>query len=187
MKLFSNKLTTIQILFLLAFSIIEVICFLILFASYKPLFSQIFNQSRELSIKKTKNITQTLSQIFELSFQRYFQDLKLIGKHMSFLANNQINNKSQYYQNIINDENKHIYSATLENLRKDFNKYYDETQNKFLFFENYIKDYIENTTNQINILNDLMDKNKHSELNSISYYKYNGNIENNIQKKIAEK
>ena len=187
MKLFSNKLTTIQILFLLAFSIIEVICFLILFISYKPLFSQIFNQSRELSIKKTKNITQTLSQIFELSFQRYFQDLKLIGKHMSFLANNQINNKSQYYQNIINDENKHIYSATLENLRKDFNKYYDETQNKFLFFENYIKDYIENTTNQINILNDLMDKNKHSELNSISYYKYNGNIENNIQKKIAAK
>ena len=190
MKLFSNKLTKTQFLFLLAFSIIEIICFLILFLSYKPIFSQVFDQSREISIQKTKSITQTLSQIFELSFHRYIQDLKLIGKHMSFLANNQINTESQYYQNIINNEDKHVYFATTENLKTYFNKYYDEKQNKFLFFENYIKDYVDNTTNQMNIITDLMNKDKHPELNSISFYKSNEDIndfENNIRKKAAAK
>ena len=152
MKLFSNKLTKTQFFFLLAFSIIEIICFFFFFLSYKPIFSQVFDQSREISIQKTKSITQTLSQIFELSFHRYIQDLKLIGKHMSFFANNLINTESQYYQNIINNEDKHVYFATTENLKTYFNKYYDEKQNKFLFFENYIKDYVDNTTNQMNII-----------------------------------
>ena len=190
MKLFSDKLTKAQYLLLFAFCIIEIICFLILYLSYKPFFSKVFAQSREISIEKTKSITQTLSQIFELSFHHYIQDLKLIGKHMSFLANDQINTKSQYYQNIINNTDKHIYFATTENLKKYFNKYYDDTQNKFLFFENYIKDYFENTTNQIIILEDLMNKDKHPELNSISYYKLDGDIsdiENNIQKTAAAK
>ena len=190
MKLFSNKLTKTQFLFLLSFSIIEIICFFILFLSYKPIFSQVFDQSREISIKKTKSITQTLSQIFELSFHRYIQDLKLIGKHMSFFANNLINTESQYYQNIINNEDKHVYFATTENLKTYFNKYYDEKQNKFLFFENYIKDYVDNTTNQMNIITDLMNKDKHPELNSISFYKSNEDIndfENNIRKKAAAK
>ena len=61
MKLFSNKLTKIQFLFLIAFSIIEITCFLFIFLSYKSLYSQVFNQSREISIEKTKSITSTLS------------------------------------------------------------------------------------------------------------------------------
>ena len=113
MKLFTNQLRKIQFLFLLAFIVIEIICFVILYISYKPLFLQVYNQSREITMEKTRAITHTLSQIFELSFHRYIHDLKLIGKHMSFLANNEINNKSQFYQNLINDEDKHIYFATI--------------------------------------------------------------------------
>ena len=185
MKLFTNQLRKIQFLFLLAFIVIEIICFVILYISYKPLFLQVYNQSREITKEKTRAITHTLSQIFELSFHRYIHDLKLIGKHMSFLANNEINNKSQFYQNLINDEDKHIYFATIENLKNYFNQYYDDTQKRFLFFENYIKDFVENSTNQKNVINDLMNKEKHPELNSISYYKLNGNIndtENDKQK-----
>ena len=109
---------------------------------------------------------------------------------MSFLANDEINNKSQFYQNIINNEDKHIYFATTENLKIYFNKYYDDTQKKFLFFETYINDIIHNNTNQEDIINDLMSKEKHPELNSISYYKFDGNIneiENDIQKITAIK
>ena len=190
MKLFSNKLTKIKILFLIVFSILEVASFFIIYFSYKPLYTQVFNQSKEISIEKTRAITHTLSQIFELSFHRYVQDLKLIGKHMSFFSNNQINAESQYYKNIINNKDKHIYFATIENLKNDFEKYYDDKQKKFLYMENYIKEYIENTTNSINIVNDLMNKEKHPELNAISYYKLNGDIndiENNLQKKAAAK
>ena len=111
MKLYSNKLTIIQYLSLFTFIVIEILCFAFLFITYKPLFIQVYNESREISINKTKTITHTLSGNLELSFQRYIQDLKLIGKYMSFLANNEINNKSQFYQNIINNEDKHIYFA----------------------------------------------------------------------------
>ena len=106
MKLFTNQLRKIQFLFLLAFIVIEIICFVILYISYKPLFLQVYNQSREITMEKTRAITHTLSQIFVLSFHRYIHDLKLIGKHMSFLANNEINNNSQFYQNLINDVDK---------------------------------------------------------------------------------
>ena len=190
MKLYSNKLTIIQYLSLFTFIVIEILCFAFLFITYKPLFIQVYNESREISINKTKTITHTLSGNLELLFQRYIQDLKLIGKHMSFLANNEINNKSQFYQNIINNEDKHIYFATTENLKIYFNKYYDDTQKKFLFFETYINDIIHNNTNQEDIINDLMSKEKHPELNSISYYKFDGNIneiENDIQKITAIK
>ena len=57
MKLFTNQLTKIQFLLLLAFIVIEIICFVILYISYKPLFLQVYNQSREITKEKTRAIT----------------------------------------------------------------------------------------------------------------------------------
>ena len=176
MKLFSEKLTKLKFSLLLAFSVLEIICFIILFISYRPLYLKVFDQAKEASINKTISITHTLNEILKLSLNECLLDLKLAGKHMSFLAYNSINNNSQYYNNLINNKDKHIFFGTTEELKKNFSDYYDENENKFLFHEKYIKDYVENNSNQINILNYLMDKEKHPELNSISYFKEKGNI-----------
>ena len=187
MKLFSEKLTQLKFLLFLTFSILEIICFLILFISYKPLYLRIFEQEKKASIEKTDSITNNLNEILRLSLDKYLLDLKLAGKHMSFLAYNEINNNSQYYQKLINNEDKHIFFGTIEELKKNFSKYYNKEDEKFLYKEKYIKEYIENNSNQINTLNDLMDKAKHPELNSISFYKENGtinDIENDEKKKL---
>lgn len=189
MKLFSEKLSRYQCLVLIFFIIIEIICFILLITSYKPLYKRVFDKSKEVSIQKTANITHTLTEIFEFSFVRYVQDLKLIGKHMSLLSNNEINKNSQFYKNLMNNEDKHIYLGTVEELKRNFSKYYDDNQKKFLFLESYINDYVINKTNQINILTDLMNKKKHPELNSISYYNLKGTIdaiESNLDKKILK-
>ena len=190
MKLFSGKLSKYQCLGLIIFCIIEIICFILLLKSYKPPYIKVFNKSKEISIEKTATITHTLTEILELSFVRYIQDLKLVGKHISFLSNNEINKNSQFYKNLINTKDKQIYLGTVEELKKNFSKYYDNNLKKFLFLESYINDYVINKTNKINILTNLMNKEIHPELNSISYYNINGTIdaiESNLEKKIATK
>ena len=96
MKLFSEKLTKLKCALLLAFSVLEVICFLILFISYRPLYLKAFDQAKEAAIEKTISITHTLNEILKLSLNEYLLDLRLAGKHMSFLAYDSINSKSQY-------------------------------------------------------------------------------------------
>ena len=186
MKLYSEKLKKLKFLLILTFSILELICFLILFISYKPLYLNLFNQEKKASIEKTDSITNNLNEILKLSLDKYLLDLKLAGKHISFLGYNKINNNSQYYQNLINNEEKHIFFGTIEELKINFSKYYNEQDEKFLYKEKYMKDYIDNNSNQINALNDLMDKAKHPELNSISFYKQNGTIKDIENKKMKK-
>ena len=121
---------------------------------------------------------------------RHLQDLKLVGKHMSFLSNNKINKKSQFYKNLNNTQDKKIYFASLEELKANFSYYYNENESRFTYVDKYINDYIENEDKKPYILSELMNKNMHPELNSISYYKLNGSLKNSSDdqdKKIAVK
>ena len=120
MKLFSEKLNKFKFYLLLSFSILEIICFLILFFTYRPLYIQVFDQAKEASIEKTISITHTLNEILKIAFERYLLDLKLAGKHMSFLVYDSINNKSKYYQNLINNEEKYIFFGETNELKKKF-------------------------------------------------------------------
>ena len=188
MKLFSEKLTKYKFFFLSVFSIIEITCFILIYISYKPLYIKVFEQTKDIAIEKTLSITHSLNEIIKITFNRHILDLKFIGKHMSFLSNNNINNKSQYYNNLVNNDDKHLFNSSLEELMNNFSEYFD--QNKSIYLEKYIKDYIDNDINRIKILPDLMNSSLHSELNSISYYKLNGNvkfIENNKEKRTAAK
>ena len=176
MKLFSASLARYKYLALIFLGLLEILSFIIIFTKYKSIYLKIFSRIREVSIEKAINITNNINEIFKMSLIRYYLDMKLIGKHMSFLANNEINPSSKYYENIIKNEDKKIIYGTIEELKKYFNEYYDNATNKFLFLENYTKNYLEKETNKINILNDLMNNSLHPELNSISFYKINGNI-----------
>ena len=101
--------------------------------------------------------------------------------------------KIQNIKNLIKDENKYIIYGELEALKKNLSEFYDEEQERFCYIEKYIKDYIDNNTNGVNILNDLMNNSLHPKLNYISYYKGYGNIydiyeiENDLKKKTAAK
>ena len=192
MKVFSSVLSKSKFIVLIAFSIFEIISFIIIFFKHKPVYSQIFEQVKELSIKQTVKIANNINEVFRITFTRYFLDLKIVGRHMLFLANDEINPNSKYYKNIVQNEEKQIIYGTIEDIKKNFSEYYDNNTKKFLFFENYIKKYIENKkeANYIDILNNLMNNSLHPELNFISYYKDNGNIsdiESNLKKKTTAK
>ena len=163
MKLFSEKLTKLKLIMLLLFGIIEIISFIMFFILYKPIFLKIFEQMKESSLVKTISISKNFNEVLKLIFIKYTQDLKFIAKHMSLLVNEEINTQSEYYHNLINNEEKNIYNANLEELKEYFPEYYDNSQKKFLYLEKYINDYIDNKTNQMNILNELMNNKKHLE------------------------
>ena len=190
MKLFSEKLIKYKFLVLLIFILVELAGFILLFVSYKSPYLKVFDDSKNISIEKTIAITHTLNEIFKLCLHKYLQDLKLAGIHMLFLSNNKLNKNSQFYKNLEDDQDKQIFFATLEELKDNFNEYYNENEKMFYYLDKYIKLYIENEEKRQYILSELMDKNKHPELNSISYYKLNGNINdltNDPIKKMAVK
>ena len=190
MKLFSSSLPKYKLIALITFILFEIISFIIIFVKHKPIYSEIFEQIKDLSINQTIKIADNINEIFRITFNRYYLDLKIIGKHMSLLANDEINQNSKYYKNIVKNEDKQIIYGTIEELKKNFSEYYDNYTQKFLFLENYIKKYIKNETNYFDIINNLMNNSLHPEFNSISYYKNRGNIndiETNLKKKTAAK
>ena len=141
-------------------------------------------------MEKAMSITNSMNEAFKMSFTRNYLDMKFIGKHMSLLANNEINQSSKYYENIVKNEDKKIIYGTIEELKKNFSEYYDINKNKFLFLDNYNKKYTNDKNDNFSILNELTNNSLHQELNCISFYKVKGNIsyiESNLKKKIAAK
>jgi hypothetical protein len=113
---------------------------------------------------------------------------------MSFLGDVEDDTKyikrtSQYYKNLLTNEDKVIVYGTMEELKKikNLTKYYNEEENRFQYFYIYNKDYLE-TGKQTQVINILKNKTLHPELNMIAYYKLNGNINSISQnRKIASK
>ena len=171
MKIFSLLLTRYKLLVLITLCILEIISFIIIFVKYKPIYLKIFERIKEVPIEKAISITNSINEPFKMSFTRNYLDMKFIGKHMSLLANNEINPSSKYYENIVKNEDKKIIYGTIEELIKNFSEYYDYTTNKFLFLENYVKKFTEKGNNHLDISNDLMNNSLHPELNSIAYLK----------------
>ena len=190
MKLFSVSLTKHKFLALISLCLLEIISFIIIFIKHKPIYLEIFDLVKKVSIEKAINITNNINEIFKMSFIRNYLDMKVIGRHMSFFANNEINQNSKYYKNLVQNENKYIIYGTMEELIINFSEYYDYNTNQFLFLENYVKKYLEKGNNHLDMSNDLMNNSLHPDLNSIAYYKKNGNIydiEYNLRKKTAAK
>ena len=169
MKLFSEILAKYKYLVLIVSVFFKIVAIILLFTSYKSPYLKAFDYTKEESIEKTIIITHTINELIKLSLIRYIQDLKLIGRHMLFLTNNEINKNSKYYKNIKNDLNKQIFYATVDKLKSNFSYYYNEKKGKFEYFERYIKDYINDKNKRQSILNELMNSSLHPELNSISY------------------
>ena len=176
MKLFSERLTKQKFIILVVLDLIEIIGFIIIIIPYKSLYLKVFDETKAISIKKAESITNGISEIIVIYLTRYLQDAKLVGKHMSFFANKKINNASNFYMNIRNNTDKKIILGTLEKLEDNniIDKIYIE--NNFSYFNVYLQKYSNNSEIKMDILNQLMNKEEHPELNCIALYSINESI-----------
>ena len=194
MKLINEKLAKFKFILFFIVILLEVLAFLIVIFMYRPIYIKTIEITKNHTINKTISATKIFNDILKIALYRYLCDLKLIGKHMSFLGDVEDDTKyikrtSQYYKNLITNEDKVIVYGTMEELKKinNLTKYYKEEENRFQYFSVYNKDYLE-SGKQTQVINVLKNKTIHPELNMIAYYKLNGNLASISQnRKIASK
>ena len=194
MKLINEKLAKFKFILFFIVILLESLAFLIVIFMYRPIYIKTIEITKNHTINKTISATKIFNDILKIALYRYLCDLKLIGKHMSFLGDVEDDTKyikrtSQYYKNLLTNEDKVIVYGTIEELKKinNLTKYYNEEENRFQYFSVYNKDYLE-SGKQTQVMNVLKNKTIHPELNMIAYYKLNGNISSISQnRKIASK
>ena len=180
MKLINETLNKLKLIIVLIIIALELCLFSIVISSYKFFYTNTLDLTKNYTINKTIDATRTLNDLLRITLYRYLCDLKLIGKHMSFLSSEENDSKyirtsSNYYKNIILNEDKKIVYATMEELKKIsiLNKFYNNETHKYDYLSYYNREYIE-SGQQAQIINYLKNKNIHPELNMIAYYKLNG-------------
>ena len=181
MKLINEKLRKYKFILFIIIIIIEISGFIIVLNLYQPIYEKTFELTRNFTINKTLSASKTLKELSRITFYKQLCDLKLIGKHMSFLGNETNENKyikrnSQFFDNILKNKNKQIVYGTMEELKKIpnlYEKFYNEENKKFYYFSKYNKDYIEAGKGS-QIMNYLKNNNLHPELDMIAYYKLKG-------------
>ena len=155
-----------EILVLLAAAIvIEGFIIYLLNKRAKIIYEDTYNETIEKIENKTLEAAIKIEELAKNYLSKYLTDLKLIVTH-SFLFNI---NKNTTNNNKLDNENKKIYTATLEDLKKeeDLNKYLNNEQ--FSYVNKYEEEF-KNITDTNIILNSLLDNEKHPELNTIGYY-----------------
>ena len=187
MKLINENLARFKLIVFIILVIIESIALFLVLHLYKPIYLNTFELTKNFTINKTITATRTLKDLSIINYNRHLCDLKLIGKHMSFLGNEAndtryIKRSSELYKNILLNTDRKIVYGTMEELKKIghlYEKYYDAEQERFDYFSKYYKYYYE-TGKQANIIQYLKNNSLHPELNMIAYYKLNGNANTDI-------
>ena len=182
MKLINENLAGFKLILFIIVIIIESLGFIIVLNLYKPIYKKTFELTRNYTINKTLSTVKILKNLSILSFNRNLCDLKLVGKHMSFLGNETnekkyIKRTSNYFNNILLNEDKQIIYGTMDELIKIpylYENYFNKEEIKFDYFSKYYNDYIQ-TGKQSEIIDKLKNNSLHPELNMIAYYKLNGN------------
>ena len=93
MKLIHENLSRLKILVVFFIIVLESILFFIMLKLYNPIYIKTFDITKNYTINKTIYASKTLNDILKLELYRYLFDLRLIGKHMSFLGNIDDNSK----------------------------------------------------------------------------------------------
>lgn len=177
-----SEIIRLPAILLLSVAIITELCLLLYIQSnFKEGYTILFEPATEIAMQKANLTTSKLNEIIKNGIHRYYADLKIIGKHMSKLILegddiDSINQNSNFYKNYVDSKNKTVIFSNLETLSsEEYLKKYIDNNNKFNYVEKYEKEFEEiNDPNYI--IQSLLDNEKHKELNTIAYYKYNGDI-----------
>ena len=123
MILINENLRKLKFILFIIVIILEIGLFILIMNLYTPIYQKAIEITKNYTINKTVSATKTLNDLLKISIYRYLLDLKLIGKHMSFLGNIEnktkyINKASNYYKNILNNPDKQIVYGTMDELLK---------------------------------------------------------------------
>ena len=182
MKIVSEIIQLPAIIVLIIAMVTEIILLIFIEITYQKGYLLLFEPTKEIIIKKVNITTIKFNEILSNGIYRYYADLKLIGKHMSsfildgdnYNEEDTINKNSKFYQKYANSINKNVFYSDFSELTEHFGDYLDK-DNKFNYLEKYEKEF-EKSAHPNTIIATLIDNKKHKELNSISYYKYNGDM-----------
>ena len=178
MKLYNDKLSNLKLILIITMLCVDAIGFFIILMNFRPVLIKTMERSLSYSINRTNIAINTFNSIIRGSFDRYSNELKLIGKYLSLInydndANKYINKDNQYFMGLHSNPLKSIVFAEMSQLKLNpaINNFYND--------KNYNFDYISHYSESINIdvVFQLFDATLHPELSTIAYYKPNGNIE----------
>ena len=180
MKLINENLNKFKLILFIIIIAIESIAINIVGYTYPHIYKKTIELSKNYSINKTISTAKILRNLSLLNYNKQLLDLKLIGKHMAFLGNEEnenmdIKRSSNYFKNILSDTNKKkIIYGTIEELKKEIDdKYYDKERERYDYFSYYYKNYALGAQKS-RILYNLKNHDLHPELDMIAYYKVKG-------------
>ena len=181
MKLVEEIITYPACSLIISTIIIELILLLYIQLNFKSGYLLLFEPTNQIVIKASNLSVNKYNEVLSDGIYRYLADLKSIGKHMSTFVlegeskSNSINKNSKFYKNYVNSLNKNIIFANFENIAStDYLKKYLKN-GKLDYVSNFENEFIAEKSNNYQ-LEILLNDQKHKEMNTISYYKYNGNI-----------
>ena len=181
MKLVKEILACPGLILIISSIVIELLILLFIQMNFQKGYLLLFEPTKQIVIKNSNLSVNKYNEVISDGLYRYLADLKSIGRHMSTFVlegvseSNSINKNSKFFKNYVNSLNKNIIFADFEKIAStDYLKKYinNGKLNYVTSFENeFSSDTTHNSFEEI-----LLNEEKHKEMNTISYYKYNGNI-----------
>ena len=160
--------------------VIEILILIFVQFNFKKGYLLLFEPTQQIIIKNTNLSVNKYNEVLSDGIYRYLADLKTIGRHMATFVlegesnSNSINKNSKFYKNYVNSLNKKIIFANFENIAStDYLQKYIKN-GKLDYVSNFEIEFSEYSFhNHVEIL---LNDEKHKEMNTLSYYKYNGKI-----------
>ena len=184
MKIIKEFILKEIVVLLASLLVIEVFIIYLLSKRTEIIYKETYDETVDKIENKTLEAAQKFEEFTNNYLARYLGDLKIISMH-SILFNMNITKE----HNNLNNEEKKIYIAKLEELNKieELSDFHIENENPFV--NKYEKEF-ENITDTNIILNSLLNSDEHPELNSIGYYNQKNEPlseeeENNIKNMIS--
>ena len=181
MKLVKEILACPGIFLIISSIVIELLILLFVQLNFEKGYLLLFEPTKQIVIKNSNLSVNKFNEVLSDGIYRYLADLKTIGRHMATFVlegeskSNSINKNSKFYKNYVNSLNKKIIYADFENIAStDYLKKYLKN-GKLDYVSNFEKEFSADTTHN-SLIEILLNDEKHKEMNTISYYKYNGNI-----------
>ena len=182
MKLVNEIIKHPIIIFFIFLFVTELLILIYIILNYKSGYSIIIEPTKNIAIKKANISLSKFNNIITNGLYKYLTDLKMIGKHMSnFVLEGQsssksINKNTIFYKNYEKSVNREIFFADFDILSsvdyiQKFINYSDLYT--FRFLDIYAKEFSFSDDPNAIIASLLSE---HQELNTMSYYKYNGSI-----------
>ena len=181
MKLVKEILACPGFFLIISSIVIELLILFFIQLNFEKGYLLLFEPTKQIVIKNSNLSVNKYNEVLSDGIYRYLADLKTIGRHMSTFVlegeskSNSINKNSKFYKNYVNSLNKKIIYADFETIAStDYLKNYLKN-GKLDYVSNFEKEFSADTTHN-SLIEILLNDEKHKEMNTISYYKYNGNI-----------